>query len=291
MTAPPDRAPVTPLPLGPGARRVLLFGGTFDPPHTGHTRLPAAARDRLWPGRDDAWIVFVPAARSPHKTTAARASDEDRVAMLRRAAEGIARAVVWTDEIDRARWSASRGVEAPSYTVDTVDRAREVLPAAPRIELRLLIGADQAAAFHRWRSPRRIIALAPPVVMSRTLAGSPALAGDSRATAPEGPVGGGLWGEPDSAGPAVAPARAAAAVIRGAAGATLRDTLEQTGAWTPGELEDWELRALETPLIPVSSTAVRAALASPTRDRDSLRRMLGDSVLAYIDAKGLYRPA
>jgi nicotinic acid mononucleotide adenylyltransferase len=34
-------------------------------------------------------------------------------------------------------------------------------------KLRLLIGADQAVNFHKWRAPREILRIAPPVVMVR----------------------------------------------------------------------------------------------------------------------------
>lgn len=149
------------MPLPRGVRRVLLFGGVFDPVHRAHVALPAAARDRLWGG--EGWLVYVPAAQSPLKAQAARAPDADRAAMLRLALQGVARAAVWTDELDR-------GGEGPSYSIDTVRRAREVLE--PETEVRLLIGADQAAQFHRWKEAREIMRLAPPTVMLRAPAES-----------------------------------------------------------------------------------------------------------------------
>jgi len=36
--------PVGPLPVPPRARTVLVFGGTFDPPHRGHIELPFFVR-------------------------------------------------------------------------------------------------------------------------------------------------------------------------------------------------------------------------------------------------------
>jgi len=150
---------VTPMPVPPDAPGVLLFGGTFDPPHRGHTEPAAAARDAVMPA--GSWLVFVPAARSPHKGDAPSASAAHRVAMLGLAIADLPRAAVWTDEIDRA----ARGGDEPSWWVETLRRARRVLPSGAA--LRFLIGSDQAAAFHRWREFREVLALAEPVVVLR----------------------------------------------------------------------------------------------------------------------------
>lgn len=141
------------------AHRVLVFGGTFDPPHRAHFALPLAARDAI--GAD--WLLYVPAARSPLKTDGPIASDDDRIAMLRAGLRATDRASISTIEL--AHDSSEEGTRAPSYTVDTVARLKSIPPNG--VELRLLIGADQAADFHRWREPRRIIELAEPAVMLR----------------------------------------------------------------------------------------------------------------------------
>lgn len=161
MTAPP----ITPLPVTGTPGFVMLFGGTFDPPHKGHVELPVKVRDEVerreeCPGRG--WLVYVPAARSPHKPGGPMAGNEDRAEMLRRCAAAIPRAGVWTDEIDRAD-------AEPSYTVETLGRAREWMDehGMSGSPLRLLIGADQAMAFHKWRQPRDILRIARPVVMIR----------------------------------------------------------------------------------------------------------------------------
>ena len=135
---------------------MLLFGGSFDPVHPGHVAMARAARDGLF--GDAGHAVFVPAARSPHKGAGPIASGADRVRMLELAIEGDRRAHVWRDEI--ARGDAGE----PSYWVDTLRRARRV---AGDCELRFLIGADQVVAFHRWREPDAITALAEPAVVLR----------------------------------------------------------------------------------------------------------------------------
>lgn len=160
----------TPLPLSASEKPafILLFGGSFDPPHRGHVELPMRVRDEL-ERRHSAvghgWLLFVPAARSPHKTSSPIASDADRLEMLRLATAAAPRCRIWTDEIDRAVGSGG----APSFTVDTLRRAREWMDdhALSGVHLHLLIGADQAVKFHAWRDPRDILRLATPAVMLR----------------------------------------------------------------------------------------------------------------------------
>jgi nicotinate-nucleotide adenylyltransferase len=149
----PPPGPPSPLPLPAGADRVVLFGGSFDPPTRTHTAV--ADRARALGAGPDAWLVLVPAARSPLKDHAPT-PDAHRLAMLRLAAAPLARAAVWTDELDRA--------DSPSYWIDTLRRARALLPDA---RLWFIIGADQAAQFHRWRAPHEILRLAQPIVVLR----------------------------------------------------------------------------------------------------------------------------
>lgn len=150
--------PPTPPDVPRDAPCVVLFGGSFDPVTLAHTTMAARARDTA---KADAWLVFIPAARSPFKASTPEASDADRVAMLEIATRSIPRCAIWADEIDRAREGSGRA----SYTIDTVERARAALPDLVR--LRLLIGADQAQEFHRWRAFRKVLEIAPAIVMPR----------------------------------------------------------------------------------------------------------------------------
>src|SRR5258706_10768352 len=58
--------------------RVLLFGGSFDPPHRGHAALLRSALKTLRPDK----TYVLPAYRSPLKSPP-RTSPEDRLAMTR----------------------------------------------------------------------------------------------------------------------------------------------------------------------------------------------------------------
>lgn len=140
-----------------GYQKILLFGGSFDPPHRGHVALPQQAAQAI---AADV-VAYVPAGRAPHKLDKVQTDPSHRLAMLRLALEDGIQAVdtrIVTDEIDR-------DPDQPSYTVDTLAQIRECID--PRATLRLLIGADQLRIFETWREHERIIELAEPVVMVR----------------------------------------------------------------------------------------------------------------------------
>ena len=135
--------------------QVIVFGGSFDPPHVGHVVLPERVRQAL--GTDV--VAYVPAARSPHKLDRPATPAAHRLAMLRLALAEQPHALILTDELDRAADGR------PSYTVETLTALRGRV--GERTRLRLLIGADQVPRFHAWRQAGRIVELAEPVVMLR----------------------------------------------------------------------------------------------------------------------------
>ncbi len=131
------------------ARRVLLFGGTFDPPHRGHAALLAAAARRILPDR----ILIIPAYHAPLKgmpETPAR----DRLALLRLwLRESLPRPVRDVARIDERELRSRRRV----YTIETL---RQVRAAHPGAELNVVVGSDAAAQFPRWRDPSGLKGLA-----------------------------------------------------------------------------------------------------------------------------------
>lgn len=151
-------APVARWPVPEGTTSVALMGGTFDPVHRGHVELGLAARDAE--GVNAQWLVFMPAARNPLKSVGPSLSDRLRVELLALACAGQQRVGVSTLELEEAGDSPA----VPSFTVDTL---RTLAMIAPAVSFRLVIGADSARSFHLWRSPREIIALAPPAVLLR----------------------------------------------------------------------------------------------------------------------------
>ena len=131
--------------------RVGVFGGTFDPPHTGHVLVAGDACEALGLDR----VVWVPVAQQPLKDAPPLAPAPDRRRMVELAIQDDPRFSLDTVEMDRG---------GLSFTVDTLETLAERQPGA---KLVLLVGADAWAAFDRWRDPERILTMAEVAVIAR----------------------------------------------------------------------------------------------------------------------------
>lgn len=143
-------------------KKILLYGGAFNPPHTGHQRLLAAAIEAVEP---DLTLV-TPSEVSPHKGTKA-APFFDRMYMSR----------VFLDCGGAVKISGMErsGRRRKSYTVKTVKRLRDRYPGA---EIFLLIGSDMLFSFDEWHLYRRLLSMV-------TLVAAPRNEGDRAALKPE----------------------------------------------------------------------------------------------------------
>ena len=135
--------------------RLGIFGGSFDPVHNGHLGLARACQQQA--ALDEVW--FLPTAIQPLKRQGPRATNDQRVEMLRLATADCNSWRVCTLEVDRGGFS---------YTVDTLRQLCEELPEAA---LFFLIGSDAIRDVPRWKEPREIFRLATPLVVHR--AGEP----------------------------------------------------------------------------------------------------------------------
>jgi len=132
-------------------QRIGLFGGSFDPIHTGHLLLGQAAIEELGLTR----LCFILAAQSPFKVGQNFAPAEARLQMLRLALVGKTNCDVDEQEISRG------GV---SFAIDTV---RDYARRFPQAELFYLIGADHVANLPKWREAGELASLAAFVVIPR----------------------------------------------------------------------------------------------------------------------------
>jgi nicotinate-nucleotide adenylyltransferase len=127
--------------LTTAARRIGLFGGTFDPPHNAHVALASLALDEL--GLDE--LRWIPAGQPWQKARQITPAAQ-REAMVRLAMASEPRFMIERCEIKR---------QGPSFTLDTV---RELQAARPGAEWFLIIGQDQYANLHTWRDWRELLA-------------------------------------------------------------------------------------------------------------------------------------
>jgi nicotinate-nucleotide adenylyltransferase len=143
-------------------QRMLLFGGSFNPPHRRHVAL---ARDAANAVRADQ-IRVTPTNINPQRQDEPPIDGRHRAAMLRLAFRDEPRAVIDTTELDRG---------GASYMIDTLRSLRREHPDATFF---MLLGGDQALNFHTWKDPQAILELATPVVAPRAPLDAAALAAE-----------------------------------------------------------------------------------------------------------------
>jgi nicotinate-nucleotide adenylyltransferase len=119
------------------AKKIGIFGGTFDPVHIGHLRSALEVAEFM--ALDE--LRLVPSARPPHRE-APQVSAQDRLAMVELAVAGLPPLRVDDRELKR---------DKPSYSIDTLESLRSELAADD--QLFLLIGWDAFCGlptWHRW---------------------------------------------------------------------------------------------------------------------------------------------
>jgi nicotinate-nucleotide adenylyltransferase len=131
--------------------KIGLFGGSFDPAHTGHLILAQAAVNVVGLSR----VLFIPTAVPPHKRDVSLTDIEPRVRMVELAIAGNPRFRI-------SRVEANRGV---SYTFQTVRRFAE--RGYGKDQIHLLMGSDSLVEMTEWRNPEEIFSLATILVMQR----------------------------------------------------------------------------------------------------------------------------
>ena len=129
--------------------RIGLLGGSFNPAHAGHVHISLEAMKRL--GLDEVWWLVSP--RNPLKKADDLADYATRLTFARRLA---AHTPIRVLDIE-----AQQGLH---YTVDTIAYLTRLYRTTRFV---WLMGADNLAGFHRWRSWRTIAAMVPIAVLDR----------------------------------------------------------------------------------------------------------------------------
>lgn len=120
-------------------KRMILFGGSFNPVHFGHIWMAQAALENLGAKQ----VVFMPTGDSPHKEVTLPAGH--RGEMVRRVCEENPGFVYSDFEIRRSE---------PSYTIRTVEH---ILSEEPDQKIWLLMGEDSFLQFHLWKEYEKLL--------------------------------------------------------------------------------------------------------------------------------------
>lgn len=133
-------------------KRIAIYGGTFDPVHSGHLKVGRRVSEFF--AIDE--FLFMPARLAPHKVGQEAASALDRYAMLALATQNESRLSVSRFELDGP---------GKQYTVDTLAHFRA--SCGELADLFFVMGADSWAEITTWREWQRLLTLANLIVVTR----------------------------------------------------------------------------------------------------------------------------
>jgi len=124
------------------SNRIGLFGGTFDPVHTGHLIIAEAVREQA---QLDV-VLFIPSAQPPHKHHMLMFSANQRFTMLSDAVRDNPFFLVSEIEMNR---------DGTSYTIDTLREIKKELPSDADVSF--IVGRDNLNDIELWKEPRAIV--------------------------------------------------------------------------------------------------------------------------------------
>lgn len=132
-------------------KRIAFYGGSFDPPHTGHLEIARKLVEQF--SIDE--FVFIPAFHAPHKKERKPTSAFHRFAMLALATNNLANVTVSKMELELP--------EKP-YTVETLTRLKNELNDT---EIFFVMGADSWQDILTWREWETVLTMVNIIVVTR----------------------------------------------------------------------------------------------------------------------------
>lgn len=126
------------------AKKIAIFGGSFDPIHKGHLALARAAAEQA----DLDELYFVTAKESPGKKNVMDAAMRHRC---------VEEAIADLQGEQKTKFFASRfelEAESPSYSYKTIEHFQQEFPAA---EIFWLMGEDAFASLDSWKNAEKFL--------------------------------------------------------------------------------------------------------------------------------------
>lgn len=133
-------------------QRFALYGGTFDPVHTGHLEIARRVAELF----EIEKLIFIPAQMAPHKIGHPVTEPIHRYAMLALATQNDPRLSISTYELDHPDHR---------YTVDTIDHFQRLF--GNECELFFIMGADSWSEITTWREWQRLLTMTNHIVVTR----------------------------------------------------------------------------------------------------------------------------
>lgn len=141
--------------------KVGIFGGSFDPPHIGHLIAAETVRQKYNLNK----IIWIPTSIPPHKQKPV-ASPKDRVNLVKLAIKNNPYLEMSTLEL-KSKTGARGATSSPDKRNYTIDTLKKLIARNPSCELFLIIGADEAVEFSKWKAPAEILKLCKLIILGR----------------------------------------------------------------------------------------------------------------------------
>ena len=132
--------------------RIALYGGTFDPVHTGHLEIARRVTELF----EIEKLLFIPAQMAPHKIGRPVTEPIHRYAMLALATQNDPKLSISTFELDNPD---------RRYTVDTIEHFQGLFGEG--CELFFIMGADSWSEITTWREWERLLTMTNHIVVTR----------------------------------------------------------------------------------------------------------------------------
>jgi nicotinate-nucleotide adenylyltransferase len=131
--------------------RIGLFGGTFNPIHSGHIRAAEIVQKRLKLDK----VLFIPSYIPPHKDSEGIASPAHRMKMVELALHSHPRFIPSSIEVD---------AEERSYSIITLGKIKKLYPNS---RIFFILGVDAFLEIDTWKNHEQVLEQCSFVVISR----------------------------------------------------------------------------------------------------------------------------